>query len=129
RIKNLQDPDRARPVSYGGVTNTYGNMKITEAIGLENRVNELEVQVADLRSIIANSGSWPPANGFDHSPAQSFSRPDSDTAVAPEESVRGFEQVSPRGSVVRHDHALSVLEGMDSGDTKRSTISTIRPPR
>ncbi|KAI5853753.1 hypothetical protein BZA05DRAFT_268999 [Tricharina praecox] len=132
-----QDPDRIRPLSFGGISNGYGNMRITEAAALEVRVNELESQVSDLRTIIADA-NWPPRTGsmpFDgsvlhSSPSHSFSRPDSDTAVAPDESIHRYEHMSHRGSLGARDRTLSALEGfMPDGENKRNTLSTIRAPR
>ena len=127
------DADRVRPSSYNGVANGFGSMKITEAAALESRVTELEQQVSDLRGIIAESTTpWtsrPLAfdDGHRPSPAQS------DTAVAPDESLHRFEQISPRGSVARgsvaRDRTLSTLEGFSLEGNKRDTISTIRPLR
>ena len=131
-----QDPDRIRPLSFGGISNGYGNMRITEAAALEVRVGELESQVSDLRTIIADA-NWPPRAGsmsFEESmlcssPSNSFSRPDTDTAVAPDESIHRYEQ-SPRGLLGARDHTLSALEGfMPDGENKRNTLSTIRAPR
>lgn len=44
--------DRARPLSFAGMLNTYGSMKITEAATLENRVRDLESQVATLQTVV-----------------------------------------------------------------------------
>jgi hypothetical protein len=145
RENSLQDPDRIRPLSFNGVPNGYGNisngysgnMKITEAAALEIRVSELEAQVADLRGIIAESANWQPPRQmpFDDgvlrsSPSRSFSRPDSDTAVGPDESVLRFESISPRGSVAARDRSLAALEGLNiDNENKRNTLSTIRGPR
>jgi hypothetical protein len=139
RQNSLQDPDRIRPLSFNGVSNGYhGNMKITEAAALEIRVSELEAQVADLRGIIAESANWQPPRSqmpFDDgvlrsSPSRSFSRPDSDTAVGPDESILRFESVSPRGSVAARDRSLAALEGLNiENENKRNTLSTIRGPR
>ena len=132
-----QDPDRIRPLSFGGISNGYGNMRITEAAALEVRVNELESQVSDLRTIIADA-NWPPRAGsmpfgesvLRSSPSHSFSRPDSDTAVAPDESVHRYEQMSPWGSLGARDRTLSALEGFPpDGENKCNTLSTIRAPR
>jgi hypothetical protein len=114
-------------------------MRITEAAKLESRVSELEAQVASLRGIIADSGNCPwqqQASSLQYTNGFSSSSPPpqegSETAVAPEESILGVEQVSPRGSVVTsHDRerTLHLLEGLgiDRG-SKRNTISTIRAP-
>ncbi|KAA8912457.1 hypothetical protein FN846DRAFT_309558 [Sphaerosporella brunnea] len=137
RQSSFHDPDRIRPLSFNGVSNGYGSMKITEAAALESRVGELEAQVADLRSIIAESANWLPSRPvpFDDgvlrsSPSHSFSRPDSDTAVAPDESILRFESISPRGSVAARDRSLAALEGITfDNENKRHTVSTIRGPR
>ena len=149
RVSQLRsnDPDRIRPLSFGGLSNGFGTLRITEAAALESRVKELETHVADLRSIIADAANWPPSRqqqqpfdgsalsshlgAFNRSPGQSFSRLDSDTAVAPEDSPLLYDQLSPRGSLGRdRERALSVLEGLHlDPDNKRNTLSTIRGPR
>ncbi|KAL7267502.1 hypothetical protein RUND412_009909 [Rhizina undulata] len=53
------DPDRLRPLSFGGVLHGYGSMKITEAASLESRVRDLESQVATLQSYISQQNSVP----------------------------------------------------------------------
>ena len=151
RLSQLRsnDPDRIRPLSFGGLSNGFGTLRITEAAALESRVKELETHVADLRSIIADTANWPPSRhhhqqqhqqpfdgsalssgAFNRSPSQSFSRLDSDTTVAPEDSLL-YDQLSPRGSLGRdRERALSVLEGLHlDPDNKRNTLSTIRGPR
>jgi len=45
-------PDRPRPLSFAGMFNHYGPMKITEAATLESRVRDLENQFATLQTYV-----------------------------------------------------------------------------
>lgn len=53
--------DQVRPLSFGAMLNGYGSMKITEAVTLETRVQELESQVAMLQGFITQHIEFPQA--------------------------------------------------------------------
>ncbi|TGZ81645.1 hypothetical protein EX30DRAFT_252079 [Ascodesmis nigricans] len=63
RVPSMQSSrlsDRARPVSFGGVSSTvFGGMKITEAASLEVRVKELESQLSQLSNLVGPPPDWP----------------------------------------------------------------------
>lgn len=57
-----QGGDRLRPLSFSGILNGYGSMKITEAASLETRVRELENQLATLQTFLTQQQLVGPTN-------------------------------------------------------------------